>query len=336
MMGSSTALRRSGMDRIARGARQLGNFGTQRLGARAARRTLLFVLNPRRGEPANRRLVDQARTELGDFELEFLEPWDTRQIAAARARLGTRCAAIVVAGGDGTLNRALPALLRSRVPAFVLPVGTANDVARQLQISGAWAQMRHLLDTDRVRHIDVLFVNGRPFVSVGGIGVGAALCARVQERRARSRAFRFALRSLRAATYTLFGIETILRDRACLHRVCVTGGGRRFEMRTGLLMVCNQAKLAGDLRLVPQTRNDDGIFDLVAMPITGRRQLLGALARMKSARTHPAATHWHCQRLRIEDLDDRPMTFFGDGEILAQSSTLDIRIAREALAVLAP
>ena len=52
------------------------------------------------------------------------------QIAAAA---GYDC--LILGGGDGTISQALPALTKAAVPLGILPLGTANDLARELGVA---------------------------------------------------------------------------------------------------------------------------------------------------------------------------------------------------------
>src|SRR6266853_6414398 len=42
--------------------------------------------------------------------------------------------AVLIFGGDGTIHRHLPALVRLRLPVLVVPVGSGNDFARALNL----------------------------------------------------------------------------------------------------------------------------------------------------------------------------------------------------------
>lgn len=52
---------------------------------------------------------------------------------------------VIVAGGDGTISSALGAVYRSQHTLAILPMGTANDLARSLGVplsGGQWALLR--------------------------------------------------------------------------------------------------------------------------------------------------------------------------------------------------
>src|SRR6266436_1034654 len=49
--------------------------------------------------------------------------------------------AIVVFGGDGTIHRHLPALVRLQVPVLIVPAGSGNDFARALNLRSMRASL---------------------------------------------------------------------------------------------------------------------------------------------------------------------------------------------------
>src|SRR5690242_9705199 len=50
------------------------------------------------------------------------------------SRMADQVDRVVIGGGDGTLNAAAPALRSSGLPLGIVPLGTANDLARTLGI----------------------------------------------------------------------------------------------------------------------------------------------------------------------------------------------------------
>src|SRR5690606_17762447 len=71
-------------------------------------------------------------------------------------RAGARAVdAVIIGGGDGTVNAALKAVLESGLPLGVLPLGTANDLARTLGIPSDPAEACALIASCATRTIDV-------------------------------------------------------------------------------------------------------------------------------------------------------------------------------------
>lgn len=82
---------------------------------------------------------------------------------------------IVLGGGDGTLSRSLPALLKSGLPVGILPLGTANDLARGLGLPDDAEAAARVIAAGHTRAIDLGVANGVPFFNAAGIGLGPAL-----------------------------------------------------------------------------------------------------------------------------------------------------------------
>ena len=256
----------------------------------------------------------------------------------ARRLVRDGAAAIVTAGGDGTINTVVNALAGIDVPLGILPLGTANDLARELGIplDPAAAVRRMAIGTER--RIDLVEVNGRAFCTVGGLGLPAACALAVEELRARC-GMRTVLGRLGTSVYPAIAAATILRARRAPQRLRITlctptGAEERIDVMAHGLFIANQAALAAGLVLPTASSNVDGIFELCIVRAVARTRLLGALACLKRGRPTPsgvftvrAATHAH-----IESSDDA--TFFGDGDFLGGGRRFDIRTRPRALRVL--
>lgn len=78
---------------------------------------------------------------------------------------------VLLGGGDGTVNEALPAILKAGSRVLLIPLGTANNLARTLQIPTDYKAALELIKTGRLADIDVGIVNQIPFVNVIGLGL---------------------------------------------------------------------------------------------------------------------------------------------------------------------
>lgn len=90
---------------------------------------------------------------------------------------------VVAFGGDGTLNEAANGLAGSPTPLTTLPGGSANVFGKMLGIPGdivdATEHLLHVADDFRPRQIDLGRVNDRWFAFSAGMGLDAAVVARV-------------------------------------------------------------------------------------------------------------------------------------------------------------
>ncbi|MDZ7809546.1 MAG: diacylglycerol kinase family protein [Arhodomonas sp.] len=140
----------------------------------SCRRQLAVFANPAAGR--GRRALDKALAVLEARGVGYRvhAPQTGEGLRQAIRTLAADVEAIVIAGGDGTINQALPALQGSEAVLGILPLGTANDLARSLGIpDDPDAAARVLVEGERTR-MDLGCVNGRVFCNVAHIGLGAA------------------------------------------------------------------------------------------------------------------------------------------------------------------
>jgi len=90
---------------------------------------------------------------------------------------------IVVVGGDGTLNEVLNGLPDpAKTPLLLLPMGTANVLARELGLPRQPEQAAGLIDRGVVRRLDMGSLGNRRFLALASAGFDAMvtqdLCTR--------------------------------------------------------------------------------------------------------------------------------------------------------------
>jgi diacylglycerol kinase (ATP) len=172
---------------------------------------------------------------------------------------------VMAAGGDGTVRAVAEALRGTGVTMALLPSGTGNLLARNLDLA-----ITHLDEMVRValhgvdRSIDlgvtsITRENGdeeeHVFVVMAGLGLDAKMIANTNS-------------SLKRAVgwlaYVDAGIRSIPELRPVQLRVSVDGGAERtVDVHT--IMIGNCGKLPGGILLIPDAKPDDGILDFVAL-----------------------------------------------------------------------
>lgn len=129
---------------------------------------ILLVVNPRAGSgnPPVAALVQALGAQGAEVAVQTTDqPWDTLIAALDRADI------LVVGGGDGTLNRFVGPLLERRVPLGIVPLGTANDLARTLGIPQGPEEAARLVTAGKTSRIDVGLANDAYFLNAAGIGL---------------------------------------------------------------------------------------------------------------------------------------------------------------------
>lgn len=251
---------------------------------------------------------------------------ETRADALARAALDEGADAVIAVGGDGTIRDVADVLAGTGVPLGIVPAGTANLFARNLDLP--------LRDLDRAARIAtgvgtaalptdlgrvVLHAADREdaprvFLVVVGVGhdataVEAASLARKQR--------------LGWGAYVVAGVRRFAHPLHAVRARIDDAPPMRTEAWT--VLVHNTARITLGLRVVPGTRPDDGLLHLAA--VSPRRIAHWgriAVAGIGLARAEGVLSHRTGRRVRLE-ADRIPVQIDGDalGRITALEAWID-------------
>jgi diacylglycerol kinase family enzyme len=176
---------------------------------------------------------------------------------------------VLVAGGDGTVGRAAKHLIDRDVALAILPMGTANNIAKALGIRGDVQRIIRRLPSAARRRIDVGLAKGpwgkKVFIEGMGTGLFADVMADIAVRRerdpSRRTAYASALRAIRAklAEQEPQNLQIVIDGSE------VSGSYHLFEAMN--------IQFAGpNLHLAPGARLADGMLDIVLLAEERRRE----------------------------------------------------------------
>ena len=121
------------------------------------KRTAILISNPNAGRGGRggrevTRFCERLRAEGIKVEaVSTAGPNEAARLAAAAARGGVQD--VIVSGGDGTINEALQGLVGTEARLAIWPQGTANVLARELQLRVAAPCLRQGLQRKLVVHL---------------------------------------------------------------------------------------------------------------------------------------------------------------------------------------
>ena len=293
--------------------------------------SILVLLNPHAGgglalcfEPDIR-----ARIRTDHLGVRFVV---TESIQAAHALIGdtepnTR---IVLVGGDGTINRMLPALLGSERTLAIVPLGSGNDIARALGLHKLkWRQaLEHaltapesLMDVGQAEFGD----RAVPFLACCTSGFDSAVALRAQN----------GPRWLRGLPRYLLAT---LRELAAFRTWNLTVHSDGKPLRGGVALFAsalNTPTFGSGIPVTPHASITDGLLDLiVAGRFTGISTLI-MLPRLLVGR-HLPDPRIHTSTFTEMQIDAQPAVPLAvDGEYIGEATTLKVRVLPAALRVVA-
>ena len=245
--------------------------------------TVAVILNPVKVEDprAFRALVDARAAELGWDRPRWYETTvhDTgRAMADDAARSGVDL--VVVCGGDGTVRAVCAALAGTGIPVGVVPAGTGNLLARNLDLPLWLNGAVEVALNGQDRAIDLVRVtgdgipDGEHFLVMAGMGFDAAIMEGANEQiKAR----------VGWLAYVVSGFGNLMFPAVRVELRVDAGPWTRHRART--VVVGNVGFLQAGLPLLPDARLDDGRLDAVLVnPRRFRHWLVVAVRVVRRAR----------------------------------------------------
>jgi diacylglycerol kinase (ATP) len=285
------------------------------------RRALLLV-NPHSRRGAQSEAI--VRNALHDSGFAVTTAAGERDPAAAIRQHAGTVDLVVVGGGDGSLNAALPALLETALPLGVIPLGTGNDFARTLGIPLDPAQAVRLIADGHVKQVDVGEANGHPFLNVASIGFGVDLTRALQ---------RDAKRRWGILGYAVAGLRVLRRLRPFTAKI--EHGGQVHVSRTVHVAIGNGRHYGGGMVVDADARLDDARLHAFSLEVDHWWRLLLLLPALRSGTHHAWAEVRTLTGEEVTVRTRRPRSVNTDGEITTRTP-VTFRVRPGVLTVLVP
>jgi YegS/Rv2252/BmrU family lipid kinase len=235
---------------------------------------------------------------------------------------------VIVGGGDGTVSAAAGLVAGTEVTLGVLPLGTANDLARTLEIPADLTAACAALAHGKVVDIDLGRVDGRPFLNVASaglsVGVTEALSPGLKRR-------------LGPLAYPVATLRAYRRHRPFRARLEFPDGDHAPVDLADLLQVAvgNGRHYGGGNSVSPTAGIDDHLLDVYAI-VRGRLRDHVSIARLLKDGSfvhHDRVHHLTTRRVRLVTDPEQPVNL--DGEIAA-ATPCTVEIQRNAVHVVVP
>ncbi|MCM3517033.1 lipid kinase [Nocardioides sp. P86] len=299
-------------------------------GPPAPRRRTTVVLNAgsRSGAAARDRLPALlARHDLADARV--LSVTSGAELAATLERaLAEGPDLIVVGGGDGSVSCAADRVAGSDVVLGVLPLGTANDFARTLEIPSALEQAVEHLATGKVVDVDLGRCDGRGFLNVASLGLSVGVTQRLRPG---------LKKRLGPLAYPVATLGAYRGHEPFTARLEFPDGDHDTLALHDLMQVAvgNGRHYGGGNAVAPNASVDDHLLDVYAIE-RGRLRDHVSIARFLkdgSFVEHEKVHHLTTRRVRV--VTDEPLPVNLDGEIAA-TTPATFEVQRNALHVVVP
>lgn len=230
---------------------------------------------------------------------------------------------IVIAGGDGTLNRVVRGLHLERTVVGLLPLGSGDDFAQAAGIPRSISEACTVVVNGRQRLVDVPTVNGVRYLGVAGLGFDSEVSRYANE-----------MRWLRGPLLYLYAtLAVIPRFKPRQIRYSVDGVVRDEEVM--FVVVGNSPRYGAGVHIAPTARIDDGILDLYVIGKATKWQLLTTMPLAYKGRhvSKPFVSWQRGKDFRFQSPE--PMEIYADGELVGHTPAT-IRLESRQLRIMVP
>ena len=272
---------------------------------------IVFVAHgARAGRPDFRQLVRWVKERGHHAEVHVtFAGGDAEHLARRGAAAGADV--VVAVGGDGTVNEVVNGLDGTDTPLGVIPLGTANDFARQ---AGIPADADHAMDVILRRkpmRIDTASLNGRRFLNVSTGGIGAEATS---DTPTHSKA------SFGQLAYAISGLRKLAAFEP--HHAVFRGGGYVLDKDFYMFAVGSATTAGGGSIVTPHASTTDGLLDLCVVERMPRRDFARTVLKLRRGE-HVGGDGVHYVRLHELTIESaKPISVNVDGEI-SDSRRLD-------------
>ena len=288
-------------------------------------KTALLLLNPH-ARQANPDSLSRVVVQLQALGLEIVQenPQSPQDFTSLIERYQDRVDLVIVGGGDGTLNAAIDGLVKTDLPLGILPLGTANDLARTLNLPLSLPEACQVIAQGNKQYIDLGWVNGKHFFNVASLGLSVNITRKLT---------REAKRRWGVFAYLITATKAILKASPFVAEIRF--GDQCKQVKTFQIAVGNGRYYGGGMKILHDATIDDQRLDLYSLEIKRWWQFFTVMLAIRTGRHRPELGTRTLSGSEFEIFTSKPQTINTDGE-LTVSTPAHFRVIPKAIAVFAP
>ena len=228
---------------------------------------------------------------------------------------------VIVGGGDGSINSAADAVYRHQLTLAILPLGTANDLARSLGLPKDLLEVFKIIAANKHRRIDLGSFDGRYFFNAANIGLGTrvtrALTPEIKKRWG-------------VLSYLYAAFAAFKRNRP--FRATIVVDDTHYCVRSIQLAVGNGRFYGGGNLIDESATIEDGSLKLYSLPPQTMWELLMVAPWLRAGKQRQLERIFTAVGRRIEITAHPNREIYADGELASRTPSV-FEIIPRAIAV---
>jgi len=288
------------------------------------RKHYLLVANPISGGTDKSKIIDLSKelAEQNGVDLHIYETTGKNDADEIRKLYKTQeIDRVIVAGGDGTILLVAEALEKEKATLAVLPSGSANGLAKDLDIPAGIEESTHIAFEGKVIEMDMICINGKRSLHLSDIGLNAELIKNYEEGSIRGK-----------LGYLLQTIKT-LSDNEDAFNCRIETADEVLETDARVIIIANSQKYGTGIVINPDGKIDDGKFEIVIfknLDLMTVGKVLSGNMPVEDSDVQILSTN------KASIRTETPVNFQVDGEYCGTVSDLEITILPRHLKITVP
>jgi YegS/Rv2252/BmrU family lipid kinase len=259
-----------------------------------------------------------------DFEIISVPLKKVEDIPFLMEKYRSNIDLVIVGGGDGTLNAMVDVLVETQLPLGIIPLGTANDLARTLGIPNSIAEACRIIAEGNLKYIDLGWVNNKYFFNVASLGLSVKITQKLNKG---------LKRRLGILAYAWTALQVLSKTRPFTAMIGIDG--QNIKVKTLQIAIGNGRYYGGGMPIAHDAQIDDQRLDLYSLEIEHWWQIFPLLWTLPRGQQGLLSWVRTLKGKEIQIQTRKPHSINTDGEITSTTPAM-FRVIPAALGVYIP
>ncbi|GAL94549.1 MAG: lipid kinase [Microcystis wesenbergii TW10] len=259
-----------------------------------------------------------------DFEIISVPLKKVEDIPFLMEKYRSNIDLVIVGGGDGTLNAMVDVLVETQLPLGIIPLGTANDLARTLGIPNSIAEACRIIAEGNLKYIDLGWVNNKYFFNVASLGLSVKITQKLNKG---------LKRRLGILAYAWTALQLLSKTRPFTAMIGIDG--QNIKVKTLQIAIGNGRYYGGGMPIAHDAQIDDQRLDLYSLEIEHWWQIFPLLWTLPRGQQGLLSWVRTLKGKEIQIQTRKPHSINTDGEITSTTPAM-FRVIPAVLGVYIP
>jgi diacylglycerol kinase (ATP) len=283
---------------------------------------LLYIVNPGAGNGEvdfKKEIKAFFKPKAEEFEIYEL-PKDCSKEKLKEAIKKAAADRVIAVGGDGTLKLVAECLLETKTPIGIIPAGSANGMAKELNIPLDLSEALELSVTGKAHQIHAVLVNDELCIHLADIGFNAYIVKKFDELPQRGM-----LTYAKAAWHAFWNHQKM--------DVEFKAEGKLIRQKAAMVAIANATQYGSGLQINPDGKLDDELFEII---------LVKEYAVMEIIKIWISKLPWNEEKIERFQASSLQITtrhkvhFQVDGEYLGKVNEVKAKLIPKAIRIIRP